>query len=266
MDEQYDTESPYKMTVADFLNKLERIRQTLRLEGCAFLPGGGRVAINERDVQNLFRFFSLTGVAEVWPKKQPTKLGQNVFKKLNEFLIEIGGSTYESLHNRWTSTMSWSLSESSCPENEKPVEECIKAVVQNDRDKDALKRHGIEEFLKTSYNVNVMGEKPQNVSIEDVTIESILGVILLWFTALPCNQNTTKEREKYCTALEGMLKGLLDPNLWEFMQAVEAAQDNPALITMQEEHLAEVRQYNKDAENIQRYPMIKVEKEQSYGK
>lgn len=260
MGKQYDTESPYEMTVAEFLNSLERIRTELMMDLGVYMPDGEKpVAIGERykegKVQGVLRFVALNELANMWGEPSPDKLPKTVFEKLNAFLGKNLFITSKDLETRWQKTLMHNQGVEDFPQE--PIKNAInEACKDKDRDKKELKnRYGIEDFFEDSYDC-------VGATRNDVSIVYILALILLWFTVLPCTEEAETERSNYRKRLQLKLKLLINPS--EFKEVLRAVYGDWVLNELRKTHSSgqfravEECDYTQTEEN-------KIEKERDLG-
>lgn len=197
--EQNHAEHPYEMTMEKFLLGLERIRQALWLDRGFFLTAENFIReIKENDVQNLFRFLSLTEVADVWGEGQPDELEKTVYEKLNAFLNRRVSVSNDDLKELWKKTSRTNRGIPGYPND--PVSKCIQAVEEY-IDREELKRHyGVEDFPDSDKG-----------RASDKSIVSILGLVLFWLAAVPCAEEARAEQIIYRKRLDLKLGLILAP-------------------------------------------------------
>ena len=187
--------SSYEITMEEFLRRLAYIGDKLNMLYGVYIDETEPTPVSHDEINEILAFFSLGTVVDngKFERNQVTKAA---YQNLNGFLSNSFLAVRRDLDNRWVDTfLHWKRNypkKVAQPSNESVVKQCVEAVLSEFPDDQVLKDYGTQKF-------------------EDGRIISILGMILLWLSALPCTKDAEDARNQYRDNLKSKLKRLLAP-------------------------------------------------------
>lgn len=186
----------YEITMREFLERLECIRDKLNMEIGVYIDEAKSTRVKSGMIKNILSFFSLGTAADNWEFERSDQVTEVVYQCLNDFLSNPFLTVRRDLEKRWVATFLFYQEQyrdefgQQCKES--VVKQCVEAVLSEFPDDQILKDYGTQKF-------------------EDGRIISILGMILLWLSALPCTKDAEDARNQYRENLKSKLKRLLAP-------------------------------------------------------
>lgn len=183
---EYRNPAPsYEITMEEFRARLKCIKKGLHLRRGVYMgPGKANFDYFDDDEDwliKVLRFFSLDKITDDWDVNRTMGLTETTYRQLDVYLSKRDSDIRRDLEDRWKASYSdWK----SIPENE-----FVKELVEN-----------LLDPVFTAYGVP---------KLNDGRIISILGMILLWLSALPCTKDAEDARNQYRDNLKSKLKRLL---------------------------------------------------------
>lgn len=193
------------LSVADFYERLNRVRTGLGFDIAAYLPGAARYTrIKVENVHQVLSFFGLQDAADALRQSDGTSVPVEAYHALNKFLRNINYEQFQDLSDRWD--RSWVIIGGAEPDEGEP-------------------HHDLQSFVEQAQEDPVVGRGLDANGLESLPadqIGSVLYVLLLWLTALPCQQTAKEEQARYRKRLRNKMGVLLSTGLEnEFQNMVQ---------------------------------------------
>lgn len=217
-----NTDHSSAFNVANFCDELEQIRDGIRLDRNALLPGREKtVSIKANDYASVLAFFGLGCVGDTLMNPARGEITKEAYIALQAFLRRVEFIQSDDLKRRWERSMQ--------AMGEVDPEPSIDSVI-NRAQRDSIIAEGLKK-----YNIESL---PKN------DIKSILGVLLLWIAALPCANDAQEERSKFQAILKRKLHYMVNPQ--EFRRAVSETLREAQLVEITKRSLPKSVDYSKE--------------------
>ena len=217
-----NTDHSSAFTVANFCDELEQIREVIRLDRNALLPGREKtVSIKENDYASVLTFFGLGSVGDILGNPACGEITKEAYIALKTFLRRGEFIQSDDLKRRWERSIR--------AMGEVDPEPSIDSFINR------VQRHCIIEDSLKRYNIALL---PNN------EIKSILGVLLFWIAALPCANDAQEESLIFQELLRRKLHYMVNPQ--EFRMAVSETLREAQLVEITKRSLSKSVDYSKE--------------------